>query len=105
MEGRQLKRIRGENELKVLSSCYGFIRRAIAHFSDERAIVILLDGGAETRSIDCAELPALEAAVNRLAHRWKTRVRAAQDRFARVGFNFETNTAACTAPKCRLLIR
>jgi hypothetical protein len=30
------------------------------HFSDERAIVILLEGGAEARSIDRADLAALE---------------------------------------------
>jgi hypothetical protein len=40
------------------------------HFSDERAIVILLEGGAEARSIDRADLAALEAVVNRLARRW-----------------------------------
>jgi hypothetical protein len=60
---------------RLLRSHCGFIRRGIVHFSDERAIVILLEGGAEARSIDRADLAALEAVVNRLARRWNPRSR------------------------------
>jgi hypothetical protein len=60
---------------RLLRSRYGFVRTGIVHFSNERAIVVLLEGGAWARSIDRADLAALEAVVNRLARRWNPRSR------------------------------